>query len=75
MTSCLAENWSVDRYLSQESKKIKFASIGLLLLQIFKLKWPKVNTNRLRDLTLKPAISMLFLILISCLRFPERYGC
>jgi hypothetical protein len=29
---------------------------------------------RLRDLTLKAAISMLFLILFSCLRFSE-YGC
>jgi len=29
MTSVLAEIWSVDRYLSQEYKKIKFALIGL----------------------------------------------
>jgi hypothetical protein len=29
----------------------------------------------LRDLTLKAAISMLFLILFSFLRCPERYGC
>jgi hypothetical protein len=39
------------------------------------LEWPKINTGRLWDLTLKAAISMLFLILFSCLRFPERYGC
>ena len=58
-----------------ESNKIEFASIGLLQLQIFKLEWPKVNTGRLRDLTLKAVISMLFLILFSCLRCPERYGC
>jgi hypothetical protein len=30
MTSCLAEIWSVDIYLSPESEKIEFASIGLL---------------------------------------------
>ena len=75
MTSFVAEIWSVYRNLSQESKKIKFASIGLLQLQIFKSEWPKVNTGRLQDLTLKVAISMLFFILFSCLRFPERFGC
>jgi len=75
MTSVWAEIWSVYRPLRHESKKIEFASIGLLYLQIFKLEWPKVNTGRLRDLTLKAAISMLFLILFSCLRCPERYGC
>jgi hypothetical protein len=61
--------------LSQESKTIEFASIGLMYIQIFKSEWLKVNTGRLRDLTLKAAISMLFLILFSCLRFPESYGC
>ena len=30
MTSFMSEMWSVDRSLSQKSKKIKFASIGLL---------------------------------------------
>ena len=75
MTSFLAEILSVYITLSHESNKIEFASIGLLQLQIFKLEWPKVNTGRLRDLTLKAAISMLFLILFSCLRCPERYGC
>ena len=75
MTSFLAEIWSVYITLSHESNKIEFASIGLLQLQIFKLEWPKVNTGRLRDLTLKAAISMLFLILFSCLIFPEIYGC
>ena len=66
---------NVDGPLSQESNKIKFASIGLLQLQIFKSEWPKVNTGKLRDLTLKAAISMLFLILSTYFRFPERYGC
>ena len=75
MTSFLAEMWSVYRPVSHESNKIEFASIGLLQLQIFKFEWPKVNTGRLQDLTLKATISMLFLILFSCLRFPERYGC
>jgi len=75
MTSFFAAIWSVYRPLIQESKTIYFASIGLRYLQIFKLEWPKVNTGRLRDLTLKNAISMLFLILFSCLRCPERYGC
>ena len=75
MTSLLAEIWSVYRPLSHESKNIELESIGLLQLQILKLEWPKVNTGRLRDLTLKAAISMLFLILFSYLRFPERYGC
>jgi hypothetical protein len=63
MKSFLATIWSVDRSLSQESKKIKFASIGLLQLQIFNFKWPNVNIGRMRDLTLKAAISMLFLFL------------
>ena len=75
MTSSLADIWSVDRYFSQECKKIKFASNGLLQLKIFKSECPKVNTSRLRDLTLKAVISILFLILFSCLRCPERYGC
>ena len=75
ITSFLAYIWSVYRTLSQESIKIEFASIGLLQRQIFKSEWPKVNIGRLRDLTLKAAISMLFLILFSCLRCPERYGC
>ena len=74
MTYFLAEIWSY-RPLSQESKTIEFSSIGLLQLQIFKSEWPKVKTGRLQDLTLKAAISMLFLILFSCLRCPERYGC
>ena len=75
MTYVLAEIWRVYSLLSQESKTIQFASIGLLQLQIFKLEWLKVNTGKLRDLTLKAAISMLFLILFSCLRYTERYGC
>ena len=75
MTSFLAEIWSVYRIVSHESKTNQFASIGLLQLQIFKSELLKVNIGRLRDLTLKAAISMLFLILFSCLRCPERYGC
>ena len=75
LTSFWAKIQRVDRYLSQESKTIKCTSIGLLQLQIFKLEWPKVNIGRLRDLTLKAAISILFLILFSCFRCPERYGC
>jgi hypothetical protein len=75
MRSVLAEIWYVDRSLSQESKKNKFASNGLFKLKIFKSEWPKVNTGRIRDLTSKAEIFMLFLILFSCLRFPEKYGC
>ena len=75
MSSFSADIWQADRSSSQESKKIEFASIGLLQLQIFKLEWAQVNTGRLRDLTLKTVISMLFLILFSCLRCTERYGC
>ena len=63
MTSCLAEIWSVDRYLRQESKKIDFASIVLLQLQILNFEWPKVNTCRMQDLTLQDVISMIFLFL------------
>ena len=74
-TSFLAEIWSVYSNLSQESNQIQFEEIGLLQLQIFKSEWLTVNIGRLRDLTLKAAISMLFLILFSCLRCPERYGC
>ena len=74
MTSFFAKIQSVDRSRSQESNKIEFASLDFWS-QIFKSEWPKVNTSRLRDLTLKAAISMLFLILFSCLRFPKRYGC
>ena len=75
MTSFLADILNVDRSLCQESQNIEFVSIGLLQLQIFKLKWPNINTGRLQDLTQKAAISMLFLILVSCLRCPEIYGC
>ena len=75
MISLLADILSVDRQFSQESQEIKFASNGLLQLKIFKLEWMKVNIGRLLDLTLKAAISMLFLILFSFLRFQERYGC
>ena len=75
MTSFLAEMWRVYRLLSHRSNQIEFTSIGLLQHQIFKSEWLKVNIGRLRDLTLKAAISMLFLILFSCLRFPESYGC
>ena len=75
MTSVLADIWSVYRYLSKESKTIEFASIGLLKLQILNFESVKVNIGRLRDLTLKAAISMLFLVLLSCLRCPEKYGC
>jgi len=63
MTSFLGAIWSVDRSLSQESKKIEFASIGLLQLQIFNFEWPKVNIGRMRDLTLQDVISMIFLFL------------
>ena len=41
MRSVLAEIWYVDRSLSQESKKNKFASNGLFKLKIFKSEWPK----------------------------------
>jgi len=61
MGSFLDEILYIDRSLSQESKKIKFASNGCLYLKIFKSEWPKVNTGRLRDLTFKVAISMLLL--------------
>ena len=63
MTSFVAEILSVDRSLNQESKKIQFASIGLLQLQILNFEWPKVNTVRMRDLTLQDVISMIFLLL------------
>ena len=63
MTSFLAEILSVDRSLSYESTKIEFVSIGLLQLQILNFEWPKVNTGRMRDLTLQDVISMIFLFL------------
>ena len=63
MTSFLAEIWSVDRYLSQEPTTIKFALIELVKLQILNFEWPKVNTGRMRDLTLKDVISMLCLFI------------
>src|SRR3990172_6308500 len=63
MTSFLAEIWSVYRTLSQESKKIEFESIGYLQLQILNFEWTKVNIGRMRVLTLKDVISMLFVIL------------
>ncbi|KAJ6878430.1 hypothetical protein NC651_031005 [Populus alba x Populus x berolinensis] len=63
MTSFLAEIWSVYRSLSKESNPIEFASIGLLKLQILNFEWAKVNIGRLRDLTLKDVISMIFLFL------------
>ena len=63
MKSFFAEIWTIDRSLSQESKKIEFASIELLQLQICNFEWPKVNISRIRDLTLKAPISMLFLFL------------
>jgi hypothetical protein len=75
MTLFLVEIWRVDMYFSPESKNIKFASIGFLLLKIFKLEWSNINTGILRDLTLKAAISMLFLILFSFRICPEMYGC
>ena len=62
-TSLFAELWSVYRALSKESNKIEFVSIGLLKLQILKFEWAKVNIGRLRDLTLKDVIFMIFLIL------------
>ena len=63
MTSFLAEIWSVYRSLSKESKKIEFASIGLLKLQILNFEWEKVNIDRLQDFTLKDVIAMIFLFL------------
>ena len=72
MTSFLAEIWSVYRSLSEESKTIEFASIGLLKLQILNFEWAKVNIGRLRDLTLK---DVSFSFYFSCITFPERYGC
>jgi hypothetical protein len=56
----LAKIWSVDKSLSQESKKIEVVLIGLLQLQIFNFEWPNVNIGKMRDLFLKAAISMLF---------------
>ena len=61
MKSFLAEIWSVYRSLSKESKTIEFPSIGLRKLQILNFEWEKVNIGRLRDLTLKDVISMIFL--------------
>jgi len=63
MTSFLAEILSFYRPLSQESKTIEFASIGYLQIQILNFEWTKVNTGRMRVLTLKDVISMLFVIL------------
>ena len=63
MKSVLNAIWSVDRYLSQESKNIEFASIAHLRLQIFNFEWPKINIGRMKDLTLKDVISMLSLFL------------
>ena len=63
MTSFLAQIWSADRSLNQASKKIAFASIGFLQLQILNFEWPKVNTGRMRDLTLQDVISIIFLFL------------
>ena len=63
MKSFLADIWSVYRSLSKESNKIEFASIGLLKRQILNLELEKVNIGRLRDLTLKDVISMIFLFL------------
>jgi hypothetical protein len=63
MTSFLAEIWSVYTTLSQESKTIEFASIGYQHLQILNFEWTKVNTGRMRVLTLKDVISMLFVFL------------
>ena len=63
MTSFLADIWSVYRSLSKESKTIEFPSIGLRKLQILNFEWEKVNIGRLRDLTLKDVISMIFLFL------------
>ena len=63
MTSFFIAIWSVDRSLNQESTKIEFASIELLQLQILNFEWPKVNTGRMRDLTLQDVISMIFLFL------------
>ena len=62
-TSFGSEIWRVYGYLSPESTKIEFASIGLIYLQILNFQWRKVNIGRLQDLTLKAAIFMLFLIL------------
>ena len=63
MTSFLAEIWIVDRSLSHKSTKIEFELIGLLQLQILNFEWPKVNTGKMRDLTLQDVISMIFLFL------------
>jgi hypothetical protein len=71
MTSFLAELWSVDRSLSQESNKIEFASIGLLQLQILNFEWPKVNIGRMRDLTLQDVISMISLFIFLALNFQK----
>jgi hypothetical protein len=64
MTFFWAELWSVCRPLSQTSKKIEFASIGYLQLQILNFEWTKVNIGRMRVLTLKDVISMVFVFLL-----------
>jgi len=71
MKSFLADIWSIDRYLKQESKKIEFASMGLLQLQIFNFEWPKVNIGRMWDLTLKAVIFTLFLFFFLALNFQK----
>ena len=63
MTLFLAEIWSIDRSLSQESTTIEFSLIGLLQLHILNFECTKVNTGRMRDLTLQDVISMIFLFL------------
>ena len=63
MSSFSTEMWQADRSRSQESNKIEFASNELFYLKIFKSEWSKVNIGRMRDLSLKAAISMLFLFL------------
>ena len=64
MSSFFTEIWQADRSSSQESKTIEFASNGLLQLKIFKSEWTKVNIGRMQDLSLKAAISMVFLFFI-----------
>ena len=71
MTSFLAAIWSVDRSLNQASKKIEFESIRLLQLQILNFEWTKVNTGKMRDLTLQDVISIISLFIFLALHFQK----
>ena len=75
MTSFFAEIWRVNRSLSQESKKIKFASIVLLQLQILNFEWTKVNIGRNARFDFEGCDFHNLSFYFSCIKFSERYGC